>query len=150
VRDVAAELLAEHDRHRRAARSKHGMRPGVLRVPGSAAEAKMLSLIRKRLAEHGEGVCRHVLAVLAADWLRDDSQLRPDDWSNSDAVWSTNFEKHREREVGSVFRSKRVEVKPAAKPRRFVDSAVYTGPPLGLPPLINEPEPPRVEVETDW
>jgi hypothetical protein len=103
VADPARELLAEHDRARRAARERHGMRAGVLRVPGSAAEAKTLRLIRARLAEHGEAVCRHVLAVLAADWLRDDSQLRPRDWTSEDAIWSTNFERHRERDVGSTF-----------------------------------------------
>jgi hypothetical protein len=147
VRDVAAELLAEHDRHRRAALEAHGMRSTALRREGSKAEAKTLRLIRERLAEHGEQTCRHVLEVLAADWLRDDSQLRPRDWTCEDAIWSTNFDRHRVREVGSSFGGKRPD---AAKPRRFVDSAVYTGPPLGLPPLLNEPEPPRVEVETDW
>jgi hypothetical protein len=103
VADPAAKLLAEHDRARRAAREHHGMRAGVLRVEGSAAEAKTLKLIRARIAEHGVEVCRHVLAVLAADWLRDDSQLRPRDWTSEDAIWSTNFERHRERDVGSVF-----------------------------------------------
>jgi hypothetical protein len=123
------------------------MRSTALRREGSKAEAKTLRLIRERLAEHGEQTCRHVLEVLAADWLRDDSQLRPRDWTCEDAIWSTNFDRHRVREVGSSFGGKRPD---AAKPRRFVDSAVYTGPPLGLPPLLNEPEPPRVEVETDW
>lgn len=154
--DPAAELLAEHDRARRAAREHHGFkRAGVLRVPGSAAEAKTLKLIRARLAEHGEVVCRHVIAVLGADWLRDDSQLRPTDWTNSDAIWSTNFEKHREREVGSTF-GRRIEVNPAApKQGRFTDAAVWApppgtpAPPKREPRISAPPERPRPEKD-EW
>jgi hypothetical protein len=158
VRDVAAELLAEHDRHRRAALEAHGMRSTALRREGSKAEAKTLRLIRERLAEHDEHTCRHVLEVLAADWLRDDSQLRPRDWTCEDAIWSTNFDRHRVREIGSTFGGKRIEVQTAkSKPiERFVDSAVWVPPP-GTPaqpkrePRIAVPKPREPSPhEKDW
>jgi hypothetical protein len=107
VRDVAAELLAEHDRHRRAALEAHGIRVTALRRAGTAAETKTLRLIQARLDEHDEQTCRHVLEVLAADWLRDDSQFKPRDWTCEDAIWSTNFDRHRVRDVGSTFGGKR-------------------------------------------
>jgi hypothetical protein len=131
ARDVAAELLAEHDRHRRAALEAHGIRATALRRAGTAAEAKTLKLIRARLEEHDEQTCRHVLEVLAADWLRDDSQLRPRDWTCEDAIWSTNFDRHRVREVGSTFGgAKRVETKPAARrpAGRFSDAGAWKDP----------------------
>jgi hypothetical protein len=130
VRDVAAELLAEHDRCRRAALEAHGIRVTALRRAGTAAEVKTLRLIRARLDEHDEQTCRHVLEVLAADWLRDDSQFKPRDWTCEDAIWSTNFDRHRVREVGSAFGGKRVEAKPpASRPAgRFSDSAAWKDP----------------------
>jgi hypothetical protein len=147
VRDVAAELLAEHGRNRRTALEAHGIRVTALRRAGTAAEVKTLRLIRARLDEHDEQTCRHVLAVLAADWLRDDSQFKPRDWTCEDAIWSTNFDRHRVREVGSSFGGKRPD---AAKPRRFEDSLARVPAPKPEPKLAAKPPPGPVASESEW
>jgi hypothetical protein len=82
------------------------MRAASLRTPGTDAEKRTLAFIRKRLREHGEAECRHMLAVAAADWLLADSQLRPKDWSAEDCLWNTNFDTYRRAQVGDAVFSK--------------------------------------------
>lgn len=153
TRDVARELLEEHDRLRRAALEYHGLKVTSLRRPNTKAEGETLKHIRERLAEHGEADCRHVLAVLSWEWQRSLAQTR--DWSHRDTPWiAKNFEGLRHRCVGST--GGRVEPAAASKPRRFEDAAVWTGEPSPQnkpakprPEPMPTPSPPR-EIVEDW
>jgi hypothetical protein len=149
IADAIDRILAAQGLAIEAAIAKHGASPRCrLPAAGTGDRAKIEKLIRDRMTKdrpkRTEADCMHVLATYARDWLASPLALQKG-WTRG-TPWRPDYFGDR---LGADLSPARA-AKPAARQKRYVDSAVYTGPPLGLPPLLNEPEPPRVEVETDW
>jgi hypothetical protein len=141
-------ILAAQSEAIDAAIAVHGASPRC-RLPGQGTKDRRVieALIRDRLVKdnRSEADCLHVVAAYRRSWIEDSIALR-NGWTTETPWRAKNFNARLRSDPGVSS----CRASGASKPRRFVDSAVYTGPPLGLPPLLNEPEPPRVEVETDW
>jgi hypothetical protein len=88
--DAVAELLAEHDRLRRAAQVRHGKQATPL--PGRSSKAGQA--LRDRLAAavqaHGVEVCRKIIEHRGREWLADVGQLA---WS-VEQPWSPKSIEH--------------------------------------------------------
>lgn len=89
VEDIAdgpvGQLLAEHDRLRRAALKRHGHRETALPGPTSGDGRSLRARLRKAIDAHGVDVCTRALRWRAAEWDGDPGALLR--WS-TDSVWS--------------------------------------------------------------
>jgi hypothetical protein len=83
--DAVAELLAEHERLRRAAQRAHGLRVTALPSPSSGDGHSLRLRLRKAVTAHGPEVCRRALEYRGREWAEDPGALAR--WS-TDSMWS--------------------------------------------------------------
>jgi hypothetical protein len=83
--DAETELLAEHERLRRAAQRAHGLRETALPSPTSGDGHSLRLRLRKAVKAHGPEVCRRALEYRGREWAEDPGALAR--WS-TDSMWS--------------------------------------------------------------